>query len=79
MPETIALIVRHQGGYGFEKHTHLVEVILDGVAREPKTDDLNIAIFWLMRHNYEPQRFTWLDRPGLLSRLRRQVYTRPAN
>lgn len=76
MPETIALIVKYTGGYGFAKCTSLVEVVEDGVTRKPKTDDLNVAIFWLMRNNYQVQDFTWLNRPNLLSRLRRQVYTR---
>ena len=79
MPEQITLIVKYIGGYGLAKDTQLVEVIIDGARRKPKTNRVDIAMTWLMAQNYQPQSFTWLDQPGLLSRLRRQVYTCNSN
>jgi len=79
MPKEIALIVRYETGSHILRHSKLVEVIEDGKRRAPKTDNLDIAIMWLMKNNYQVQDFTWLDRTGLLSRHRRQVYTRQAN
>lgn len=72
---TISLVIKYwtpshiTGGDG-----RLLEVIVDGEKRPAKTPDPNIAYKWLMRQGFKPATFMWLDRPGGLSRRRRQTY-----
>lgn len=74
----IILVVEHRtsGGRAYPHVSgsgKLVEVIQDGCKRKPKTNDVKVAINWLMKNGYEPTWFQWIDKAGFLRR-RKQTY-----
>jgi hypothetical protein len=77
LPKQIALIIRYRTSGGVtcphSGDAELIEVIEDGVKREAKVTDPEIAYKWLMAQEYAPEGHVWLDKAGFLRR-RKSTY-----